>query len=140
MACKSIASATVPMINQVMAMSIGLKLREVGGWRSLLGSKEIGAEPRTVVTSVMMRGLLLPGVHFVIVYFLLFRFLPADRLFRFVLFVSSMCPTASIVVILAHVAGLGELAKIAAFVITPQYLMAIPGLVVFLSAALYAIE
>ena len=122
-----------------MAFSIGLKLKEVENWTGLLGSKEVGAEPRTIVSSVMMRGLVLPGIHFALVY-AAFPILPENRLFRLVLFVSAICPTASIVVALAHIAGLSDLAKIAAFAIIPQYILAIPGLVLFLTAALLAIS
>lgn len=137
-AISSLSSATVPLINLVMAFSIGLKLKEVHSWRGLLGSKEMGVEPRTVVASVAMRGLLLPGIHFGIIYALLPMF-PENRLFRLVLFAASICPTASIVVVVANVAGLPDLAKIAAFVIIPQYILAVPGLIAFLTGALLVI-
>lgn len=128
----------MPVINLVMAFSIGLKLKEVESWRDLLGSKQVGAERRTIISSVVMRGVILPGIHFAIIY-AAFPMLPEDRLFRLVLFVSAICPTASIVVALAHIAGLSDLAKVAAFAIIPQYILAIPGLVLFLTAALLAI-
>lgn len=137
-AVTSMSQATVPIINLVMAFSIGLKLREITSWKGLLGSKEIGAEPRTVIASALIKGFLLPGIHFAIIYAIL-PIMPENRLFRLVLFVSSVCPTASIVVVVAHVAGLGELANTGAFIIIPQYVVAIPGLIVFLTAALYII-
>ena len=137
-AVSSLAQATVPIVNLVMAFSIGLKLKEMDSWRSIIGSKEVGAEPRAVISSVALRGIVLPAIHFGIL-IAIFPFLPDIRLFRFMLIVCSICPTASIVVVVAHIAGLGELAKTAAFVIIPQYILAIPGLIVFLSLALFVI-
>lgn len=137
-AVTSLSQATVPVINLVMAFSIGLKLKEIDSWTGLLGSKQVGAEPRTIISSVVMRGVVLPGIHFGLIY-AAFPMLPENRLFRLVLLVSAICPTASIVVALAHIAGLSDLAKVAAFAIIPQYVLAVPGLVLFLTAALLAI-
>ena len=137
-AISSLAQATVPIVNLVMAFSIGLKLKELDSWKSLLGSKKLGAEPRAVISSVILKGIVFPGIHFGILV-AIFPFLPDIRLFRLILIVCSICPTASIVVVVAHIAGLSELAKTTAFVIIPQYILAIPGLIVFLSLALFVI-
>lgn len=132
----TLGGAAVPIINLVMAFSIGLKLRELPNWRAIFGSKQIGAAPRTLVSAMILRSLVLPGIHFGLLY-LVFPVLPGNRLMRMVLIAASICPTASLVVVLTHVAELPELAKTLAFVITPQYIFSIPTLAFFLSLGLY---
>jgi len=56
-----------------------------------------------------------------LVLYSLFPILPSSRLLRVMLFIEMAPPTASIVVLLAHLAKKPKLAQLCAFALVPQY-------------------
>jgi predicted permease len=121
-AVASLAAAGVPIINLMVAFSLGHKLRSLPRWSDLLGSAEVGISPRTLLVLTLGRMVIVPLLDGLLLYSM-FGILPASRLLRVVLFIEMAPPTASIVVLLTHLAKKPALAQLCAFALVPQYLL-----------------
>jgi len=120
LALVTLSNATVPTINLMVAFSLGHKLRSLRRWRDLLGSAAAGISTRTLLVLSLGRMVILPLIDGLVLYSL-FPILPSSRLLRVMLFIEMAPPTASIVVLLAHLAKNPKLAQLCAFALVPQY-------------------
>ena len=136
LAIQALASACVPIINLMMAFSLGIKLKTLNSCTDLLGSEDAGVSSRTLAVSTLGRMIILPAIHGTILYALLDQ-LPEGRLFRTIPFIEMAPPTASIVVVLAHLADMPKQAQLLAFAIVPQYIIAVVTLTLWCAFALY---
>ena len=135
LALSSLADAGVPVINLMMAYSLGHKLRSLRRWRDLFGSAEMGISTRTLSVLTLGRMVFVPAVDGLALWALLPQ-LPSSRLLRVMLFIEMAPPTASIVVLLAHLANKPKLAQQCAYALVPQYLLLPVTLTITLSVAL----
>lgn len=132
----SLGQAGVPTINLMVAFSLGHKLRALTSWRDLCGSPTAGLSRRTMLVLTSGRMLIVPAIDCLVLYAML-PLLPASRAFRVLLFVEMAPPTASIVVLLAHLAEQPKLAQLAAFALVPQYLVGTISLTAVVAVALW---
>ena len=138
-ALSALSEGGVPVINLMLAFSLGHKLRALKSWRQLLGSADAGISPRTMAVLTLGRMVLLPVCHGAILYAMLDS-LPSSRLFRVIVFVEAAPPTASIVVVLSHMAGKARSAQLVAWAVVPQYLLAIFTLTLVIAFSLAVTE
>lgn len=124
LALEALTQPTVPLVNLMLAVSLGHKLRGVRSCSHLLGSTEIGISRRTLGVLTVGRMVIDPLVFGSLVYALL-PVLPPGRLFRSLLLIEMAPPTASIVIVLAMLAHQPKLAQLGALAIVPQYFVAI---------------
>lgn len=117
-----LGEAAVPIINLMVAFSLGHKLKSLTRWRDLLGSSEIGISSRTLAVLTLGRMVIVPAADGLILY-AMFGVLPPSRLLRVLCFIEMAPPTASIVVLLTHLAKKPKLAQLCAFALVPQYLL-----------------
>ena len=136
LAISSFADAAVPIINLMVAFSLGHKLKALRSWRDLFGSHEVGISSRTLLVLTLGRMIIMPTLNGLALY-AMFGILPASRLLRVILFVEMAPPTASIVVMLTHLAEKPKLAQLCAFALVPQYLLVPLTLTTTLIVALY---
>lgn len=138
-ALAALSEGAVPVINCMLGFSLGHKLRGLSSWKQLLGSQSAGISPRTMLVLTLGRMVLLPVCHGAILYGVLDQ-LPSSRLTRVIVFVEAAPPTASIVVVLSHMARKPRSAQLAAWAVIPQYLVAIISLTLVITFALAVTE
>ena len=138
-ALSMLSEGAVPMVNLMLAFSLGHKLRALKSWRELLGSTAAGISPRTMVTLTLGRMVLTPLCHGAVLYGLL-GVLPQSRLLRVIVFVEMAPPTASMVVVLSHLANKPRSAQLVAWASIPQYLLGIVTLTLVIAFALAVTE
>ena len=136
LALTSISECAVPMVNLMLAFSLGHKLRSLRSVRDLLGSESAGISSRALALATFGRMLLIPLLHGSLLYAILDA-LPAGRLFRLLLFVEVAPPTASMVVVLAHMTKRPKAAQLVALAMVPQYLIAVLSLTLVVAFALH---
>ena len=138
-ALAALSEGAVPVINCMLGFSLGHKLRGLSSWRQLLGAHDAGIAPRTMLVLTLGKMVLLPLCHGAILYGLLDS-LPSSRLTRVIVFVEAAPPTASIVVVLSHMARKPRSAQLVAWAVIPQYLLAIVSLTLVITFALAVTE
>ena len=138
-ALSMLSEGAVPMVNLMLAFSLGHKLRALKSWRELLGSTAAGISPRTMITLTLGRMVLTPLCHGAVLYGLL-GVLPQSRLLRVIVFVEMAPPTASMVVVLSHLANKPRSAQLVAWASIPQYLLGIVTLTLVIAFALAVTE
>ncbi|EOD30775.1 hypothetical protein EMIHUDRAFT_232366 [Emiliania huxleyi CCMP1516] len=138
-ALSALSEGAVPIVNLMLAFSLGHKLRALKSWRELLGSKGAGISPRTMVTLTLGRMVLAPLCHGGVMYAVLGE-LPPSRLMRVIVFVEMAPPTASMVVVMLHLAKKPRSAQLVAWAIIPQYLLATVTLTLTITFALAVTE
>ena len=138
-ALAALSEGAVPVINCMLGFSLGHKLRGLSSWRQLLGAQDAGIAPRTMLVLTLGKMVLLPLCHGAILYGLLDS-LPSSRLTRVIVFVEAAPPTASIVVVLSHMARKPRSAQLVAWAVIPQYLLAIVSLTLVITFALAVTE
>ena len=122
-AVSALGSAAVPIVNLMVAFSLGHKLRSLSRWQDLLGSPSEGVSSRTLAVLTLGRMVIVPLLDGAALYSL-FGVLPKSRLLRVILFIEMAPPTASIVVLLIHAGNKPALAQLFSFALVPQYLLA----------------
>ena len=135
LAAQALSGAAVPIVNLMLAFSLGHKLRSLTSWRELLGGGESGLTPRSLALATLGRMLLVPAIHGGLVYALL-PYLPEGRVFRLLLFLEVAPPTASLLVVLAHVTRKPKAAQLAALALIPQYAVGVVSLTLVVAFAL----
>jgi len=140
-ALSTLSEGTVPVMNLMLGFSMGHKLAGLTSWRQLLGSAQAGISPRTMSVLTLGKMLALPCVQCALLYGLLRGgALPPSRLARVIAFVEAAPPTASIVVVLAHMARKPRAAQLVAWAIVPQYALAVLSLTLVIAFALAITE
>eukprot|EP00908_Phaeocystis_cordata_P000606 Transcript_10670.p2 GENE.Transcript_10670~~Transcript_10670.p2 ORF type:complete len:550 (-),score=217.43 Transcript_10670:89-1738(-) len=140
-ALATLSEGAVPVINLMLGFSLGHKLKQLASWRQLLGSKEAGISPRTMGVLTLGKMIALPVFHGAILYGLLRAgALPPSRLARVIAFIEAAPPTASIVVVLSHMARKPRAAQLVAWAIIPQYFVAMFSLTLVIAFALAVTE
>ena len=134
-AMSSLASACVPLLNLMVAFSLGHKLKGLASWRDLLGSFRSGFSPRTMAVCTLGRMVIVPAIDGLLLYSMR-HVLPSSRLLRVLLYVEIATPTASVVVLLAHIAKKPALAELCAFAMLPQYILGAVSLTAAVAIAL----
>jgi len=117
-----IADAVVPLMNIVMAASLGLKLKSLRGKSNVLSESSLGISWRTLLTMFVGRMLVLPLIFLGLLVAGL-DFLPEDRWLRLVLFMEPVAPTANMIIVIAHCLKQKEAAESMALSIIPQFLL-----------------
>ena len=109
--------------------------------QQLLGSAEAGISRRTMGVLTFGKMVALPLIHGAILYGLMLTgALPPSRLARVIAFVQAAPPTASMVVVLSHMARKPRAAQLAAWAIIPQYIVAAVTLTLVIAFALAITE
>lgn len=134
-AIQQLSQAAVPLLNLMVAFSLGHKLRSLTSWREIFGSAAIGLSQRTLLVLTLGRMLVIPTVVGLVLYAAL-PLLPPSRLLRVMLFLEMSPPTASVVVLLIILAKRPQLAPLAALALVPQYIIAPLSLSFFMAAAM----
>mmetsp|Transcript_45154 Transcript_45154/g.72332 ORF Transcript_45154/g.72332 Transcript_45154/m.72332 type:complete len:416 (+) Transcript_45154:375-1622(+) len=132
-----LAPGLVPIINLCLAGSVGVKLQKVGLLDILRGrTTGLGISVRTLTWLTLGRMVVLPGVSYMILYFIN-EYLPQDDLLRLLLHFETIVPTANMVVIVSQIShGGGENAEIISLSIVFQYLIGIVTLPIWTLIAL----
>ena len=130
-----IGSAAVPLLNMMVSVSLGHKLKSLSRWSDIFGSAALGLSPRTLVTLTAGRMIIIPALVSIVLV-LLQPYLPESRLLRVMLFLEAAPPTASMVVLLCVLSKKHKLGQLVAFALVPQYLVAIISLTGIVALAL----
>ena len=140
-ALSTLSDGTVPVMNLMLGFSMGHKLKGLSSWKQLLGSAQAGISRRTMSVLTLGKMLVLPSIQSALLYALLRGgALPPSRLARVIAFVEAAPPTASIVVVLAHMARKPRAAQLVAWAIVPQYVLAVFSLTLVIAFALAITE
>ena len=126
----------MPILNLMVAFSLGHKLRGLRSWRDLGGSHAAGISPRVLGLTTLGRMIIIPACHGGLLYAALDA-LPHGRLLRVILFIEMAPPTASMVIVLAHITRKPEAAQLVALAMVPQYLLASVTLTLVVAFALH---
>eukprot|EP00924_Labyrinthula_sp_SR-Ha-C_P006262 maker-scaffold_31-snap-gene-1.2-mRNA-1 protein AED:0.30 eAED:0.30 QI:140/1/1/1/1/1/2/17/419 len=136
-----LSTGTSPMLNLLIAITLGIKITSLESWKAVLGNEEkLGVSKRTILLAAISRMIIVPGVSFAWFYFVVEAVYPEDKLMKLIAFVELFVPSANVGIMIAQIEGQPDNAETYSVIVLLQFLIGSISMTGYSFLAIYLLD